>query len=147
MAINSIPKYNDDEDEDNCRIERENRDSFLSVREREIVYESGSGGSRHTLASDDKRAGLKRQNNEVVQAIGVSQSAISRIWNRFLEIGSAGRRPGQGRRRATTPNEVHYLMLMAWRHRNMNTTLLQQHLHSATGTTISTQLSKIDSMV
>ncbi|GFT55250.1 hypothetical protein TNCV_4611271 [Trichonephila clavipes] len=29
---------------------------------------------------------------EVAQAIGVSQSVISRIWNRFLETGSAGRR-------------------------------------------------------
>ncbi|GFS92724.1 transposable element Tcb2 transposase [Trichonephila clavipes] len=46
---------------------------------------------------------------EVAQAIGVSQSVISRIWNRFLETGSADRRPGQGRRRATTPNEDRYL--------------------------------------
>ncbi|GFU18203.1 hypothetical protein TNCV_2033531 [Trichonephila clavipes] len=30
---------------------------------------------------------------EVAQAIGVSQSVISRIWNRFLETGRAGRRP------------------------------------------------------
>ncbi|GFS91824.1 transposable element Tcb2 transposase [Trichonephila clavipes] len=76
---------------------------------------------------------------EVAQAIGVSQSVISRIWNRFLEIGSAGRRPGQGRRWATTPNEDRYLVLMAWKHRNMNVTLLQQHLRSATGITVSTQ--------
>ncbi|GFU52162.1 transposable element Tcb2 transposase [Trichonephila clavipes] len=76
---------------------------------------------------------------EVAQAIGVSQSVISRIWNRFLETGSAGRRPGQGRRRATTPNENRYLVLTARRHRNMNATLLQQHLRSATGTTVSTQ--------
>ncbi|GFV95614.1 transposable element Tcb2 transposase [Trichonephila clavipes] len=76
---------------------------------------------------------------EVAQAIGVSQSVISRIWNRFLETGSAGRRPGQGRRRATTPNEDRYLVLTARRHRNMNATLLQQHLRSATGTTVSTQ--------
>ncbi|GFS77098.1 transposable element Tcb2 transposase [Trichonephila clavipes] len=76
---------------------------------------------------------------EVAQAIGVSQSVISRIWNRFLETGSAGRRPGQGRRRATTPNEDRYLVLTARRHRNMNSTLLQQHLRSATGTTVSTQ--------
>ncbi|GFX01149.1 transposable element Tcb2 transposase [Trichonephila clavipes] len=62
-----------------------------------------------------------------------------RIWNRFLETGSAGRRPGQGRRRATTPNEDRYLVLTVRRHRNMNTTLLQQHLGSATGTTVSTQ--------
>ncbi|GFU89426.1 uncharacterized protein TNCV_1673721 [Trichonephila clavipes] len=76
---------------------------------------------------------------EVAQAIGVSQSVISRIWNHFLETGRAGRRPGQGRRRATTPNEDLYLVLTARRHRNMNATLLQQHLRSATGTTVSTQ--------
>ncbi|GFT22114.1 hypothetical protein TNCV_3271671 [Trichonephila clavipes] len=32
---------------------------------------------------------------EVAQAIGVSQSVISRIWNRFLETGSESRRPGK----------------------------------------------------
>ncbi|GFU97185.1 transposable element Tcb2 transposase, partial [Trichonephila clavipes] len=76
---------------------------------------------------------------EVAKAVGVSQSVISRIWNRFLETGSAGRRPGQGHRRATTPNEDRFLVLKAWRHRNMNATLLQQHLRSATGTMVSTQ--------
>ncbi|GFS96448.1 transposable element Tcb2 transposase [Trichonephila clavipes] len=76
---------------------------------------------------------------EIAQAIGRSQSVISRIWNRFLETGSAGRRPGQGRRRATTPNEDRYLVLTARRHRNMNATLLQQHLRSATDTTVSIQ--------
>ncbi|GFY36018.1 transposable element Tcb2 transposase [Trichonephila clavipes] len=76
---------------------------------------------------------------EVAQAIGVSQTVISRIWNRFLETESAGRRPGQGRRRATTPNEDRYLVLTARRHRNMNATLFQQHLCSTTGTTVSTQ--------
>ncbi|GFV95804.1 transposable element Tcb2 transposase [Trichonephila clavipes] len=77
--------------------------------------------------------------DEVAQAIGVSQSVISRIWNRFLETGNAGRRPGQGRRRSTTPNGDRYLVLTAPRHRNMNATLLQQHLRSATVTTVSTQ--------
>ncbi|GFV38329.1 transposable element Tcb2 transposase [Trichonephila clavipes] len=76
---------------------------------------------------------------EVAQAIGVSQSEISRIWNRFLETESVDRRPGQDRRRATTPNEDRFLVLTAPRHRNMNTTLLQLHLRSATGTTVSTQ--------
>ncbi|GFX64057.1 transposable element Tcb2 transposase [Trichonephila clavipes] len=57
----------------------------------------------------------------------------------FLETGSAGRRQGQGRRGATTPNEYRYLVLTARRHRKMNATLLQQHLRSATGTTVSTQ--------
>ncbi|GFT92766.1 transposable element Tcb2 transposase [Trichonephila clavipes] len=43
------------------------------------------------------------------------------------------------RTRSTTPNEVRFLVLMAWKHRNMNATLLQQRLRSATGTTVSTQ--------
>ncbi|GFX73902.1 transposable element Tcb2 transposase [Trichonephila clavipes] len=64
---------------------------------------------------------------------------VGRIWNRFLETGSAGRRPGQGRRRAITPNEDRDLVSTPRRHRNMNATLLQQHLSSATGTTVSTQ--------
>ncbi|GFV47582.1 transposable element Tcb2 transposase [Trichonephila clavipes] len=64
---------------------------------------------------------------------------VGRIWNRFLETESAGRKPGQSRRRATTPNEDRYLMLTARRHRNMNATLLQQHLRSATDTRVSTQ--------
>ncbi|GFU38474.1 transposable element Tcb2 transposase [Trichonephila clavipes] len=79
---------------------------------------------------------------EVAQAIGVSQNVISRNWNRFLETGSAGRRPGEGRRWATMLNEDCYLVLMALRHRNMNATLLQQHLRSATGTTVSTQTAR-----
>ncbi|GFV85620.1 hypothetical protein TNCV_3436231 [Trichonephila clavipes] len=48
--------------------------------------------------------------SEVAQAIGVSQSVISRIWNRFVETENAGRRPGPGRRRATMPNKNRYLM-------------------------------------
>ncbi|GFV60905.1 transposable element Tcb2 transposase [Trichonephila clavipes] len=76
---------------------------------------------------------------EIAQVIGVSQSVISRIWNRFLETGNAVRRPGQGRRRATTPTEDRFLVLRARRHRNMNATLLQQHLRSANHTTVSTQ--------
>ncbi|GFV54853.1 hypothetical protein TNCV_3683781 [Trichonephila clavipes] len=62
---------------------------------------------------------------EVAQAIRVSQSVISKIWNRFLETESAGRRPGRSRRQATTPNEDRFLVLTARRHRNMNATLLQ----------------------
>ncbi|GFU26616.1 transposable element Tcb2 transposase [Trichonephila clavipes] len=61
------------------------------------------------------------------------------VGRRFLETESAGRRPGQGRRRVTTPNEDRYLVLTSRRHQNMNATLLQQHLRSATGTKVSTQ--------
>ncbi|GFY27741.1 transposable element Tcb2 transposase [Trichonephila clavipes] len=57
----------------------------------------------------------------------------------FLETGSAGRIPGQVRRWKTTPNEDRYLVLTPRRHRNINANLFQQHLRSATGTTVSTQ--------
>ncbi|GFV25868.1 transposable element Tcb2 transposase [Trichonephila clavipes] len=80
-----------------------------------------------------------RRLSEAVQAIGVSQSVISRIWNCFLETESAGRRSGQGHRWATTPNQDRFIVLMAQRQRNMNATLLQQHLRSATGISVSTQ--------
>ncbi|GFX77327.1 transposable element Tcb2 transposase [Trichonephila clavipes] len=63
------------------------------------------------------------------------QEDLNRFWG--LEV--QAERPGQGRRRATTPNEDRYLVLTARRHRNKNAILLQQHLRSATGTTVSTQ--------
>ncbi|GFX87240.1 transposable element Tcb2 transposase [Trichonephila clavipes] len=51
----------------------------------------------------------------------------------------SGGRLGQGCRGTTTPNEDRYLVLTALRYRNMKATRLQQHLHSATGTTVLTQ--------
>ena len=42
---------------------------------------------------------------EVATDIGVAQSVISRIWNKFLETGNVGRRSEQGRRCSTMPNE------------------------------------------
>ncbi|GFT38320.1 transposable element Tcb2 transposase [Trichonephila clavipes] len=98
---------------------------------------------RHLIDSEAWRAVGRLEGGqtraEVAEAIGVSQSVISRIWNHFWETESAGRRPGQSRRRATTPNEDRYLVLTARRHRHINATHLQQHIRSATGTTVSTQ--------
>ncbi|GFV99471.1 transposable element Tcb2 transposase [Trichonephila clavipes] len=107
----------------------------LSIKEKNLILQEGDKEAWRVVG---RLEGGQTQ-AEVAQAIGVSQSMISRIWNRFLETESAGRRPGQGRRRATTPNEDRFLVLTARRHRNMNATLLQQHLRSATGTTVSTQ--------
>ncbi|GFX74573.1 transposable element Tcb2 transposase [Trichonephila clavipes] len=57
----------------------------------------------------------------------------------FGDLKSSPKTSTKGRRRATTPNEDHYLVLTARRHRNMIATLLQQHLRLTTGTTVSTQ--------
>ncbi|GFW05890.1 transposable element Tcb2 transposase [Trichonephila clavipes] len=59
-----------------------------------------------------------------------------------LTDSEAWRVVGQGRRWATTPKEDRYLVLTAQRHRNMNATLLQQHLRSATGTTVTTRIGR-----
>ncbi|GFU26370.1 transposable element Tcb2 transposase [Trichonephila clavipes] len=72
---------------------------------------------------------------EVAEVSGISHSVISRIWKRFWETRNAG----QCRRLATTFNEDLYLTLSSRRYRNMNATLLQQHLFSAIGTTVLTQ--------
>ena len=50
---------------------------------------------------------------EVAEAIGVVQSVIPWIWSRFLETRNAGRRPGQGRGRATMPAKDRLLTPMA----------------------------------
>ncbi|GFT82275.1 transposable element Tcb2 transposase [Trichonephila clavipes] len=73
----------------------------------------------------------------MLKNVGEKQKGIT-----FEDLGEImfGRKPGQGRRQATTPNEDRYLVLTVRKHRNMNTTLLQQHLRSATGTAISTQV-------
>ncbi|GFT41969.1 transposable element Tcb2 transposase [Trichonephila clavipes] len=76
-------------------------------------------------------------------ALNLSRAETSSRWCGVVARrvdASSGRRPGQGRRLATTPNEGRYLVLTARRHRNMNATLLQQHLRSATGTTVSIQI-------
>ncbi|GFX08568.1 HTH_Tnp_Tc3_2 domain-containing protein [Trichonephila clavipes] len=77
---------------------------------------------------------------EVAQAIGVSQSVISRIWNPFWRLELQAEDQDNVVKRATTANEDRYLVLTARRHRNMNATLLQQYLRSATGSTVSTQI-------
>ncbi|GFW33034.1 transposable element Tcb2 transposase [Trichonephila clavipes] len=91
-----------------------------------------------SLQTSYTRDGVYQQTNTLCHKGQDVTRGTSWIWNRFLETGSAGR-PGKGRRRATTPNEDRYLVLTARRHRNMNVTLLQQQLRSATGTTVSTQ--------
>ncbi|GFU37530.1 transposable element Tcb2 transposase [Trichonephila clavipes] len=92
------------------------------------------------LALQDEWAAMPQQLiDTLILSMGRRCETCLADLNRFLETGSAGRRPGQGRRRATTPNEDRYLVLTARRHRNENAILLQQHLRSATGTTVSTQ--------
>ncbi|GFT70593.1 transposable element Tcb2 transposase [Trichonephila clavipes] len=76
-----------------------------------------------------------------LRSFGLTQSLVVKgcLYMDGCQTASACRRPGQVRRRATTPNKDRYLVLTARRHRNINAILLQQHLRSATGTMVSTQ--------
>ena len=76
----------------------------------------------------------------VANVFGVSQSVISRAWNRFQTYGSATQRHSGGRQRATTPREDRFLMVQARRHPFVNATTLQNEFRNAVGVNISTQM-------
>ena len=75
----------------------------------------------------------------VAAIVGVSPSVIARLWNRYQTTGGYGRRPGQGRRRCTTPRQDRYLRNMAVRNRQETARGLQIDFREATGVRVSDQ--------
>ena len=76
---------------------------------------------------------------QVATTFNVSQSVISRMWNRFQTLGRVSRRYGGGRQRVTTLREDRFLVIQARRHRFRNATTLRNDLQNASGTRVSTQ--------
>lgn len=83
------------------------------------------------------QAGLSQRH--VATELGVSQSVVSRAWNRFRQYGTVDRRYGGGRERATTPAQDRFIVLSALRNRNSTASVLQRDLQQATGVRVSTQ--------
>ncbi|GFV66392.1 transposable element Tcb1 transposase [Trichonephila clavipes] len=77
---------------------------------------------------------------EVSEKLGIAQSVISRLWQRFQNDGNVSRCYSTGRLRVTTPNEGRYLAVTAKRDRRSTTSDLSRQLSSATGTTVSRQI-------
>ncbi|GFW65667.1 transposable element Tcb2 transposase [Trichonephila clavipes] len=81
---------------------------------------------------------------EVSEELGIAQSVISRLWQRFQDDGNVSRCYSTGRPRVTTPNENRYIyiyILAVTTKRNRRSTvsnLSRQH-SSATGMTVSRQ--------
>ncbi|GFW81824.1 transposable element Tcb1 transposase [Trichonephila clavipes] len=73
---------------------------------------------------------------EVSKEIGITQSVISRLWQRFQDEGNVSRCYSAGRSRVTTPNEDRYLAVTAKRKRRSSASDLSRQLSSATGTTV-----------
>ncbi|KFM63830.1 Transposable element Tcb1 transposase, partial [Stegodyphus mimosarum] len=77
---------------------------------------------------------------EVSDELGIAQSVISRLWQRFQDDCNVSRRYSTGRPRVTTPNEDRYLAVTAKRNKRSTASDLSRQLSSATGTTISRQI-------
>ncbi|GFY36098.1 transposable element Tc3 transposase [Trichonephila clavipes] len=76
---------------------------------------------------------------EVSEELGIAQSVISRLWQRFQDYGNVSRCYSTGRPRVTTLNESRYLAVTAKRSRRSTASDLSCQLSSATGTTVSRQ--------
>ncbi|GFU00248.1 transposable element Tcb1 transposase [Trichonephila clavipes] len=76
---------------------------------------------------------------EVSKKLGITQSVISRLWQRFQDDGNVSRCYSTGLPRVTTPNEDRHFAVTAKRNRRSTASDLSRQLSSATGTTISRQ--------
>ncbi|GFX61996.1 HTH_Tnp_Tc3_2 domain-containing protein [Trichonephila clavipes] len=78
---------------------------------------------------------------EVSEELGIAQSVISGLWQRFQDDGNVSRYYSTGRPRVTTPKEDRYIYLAVTAKRNRRSTAsdLSRLLSSATGTTVSRQ--------
>ena len=95
---------------------------------------------RRHLSQDEMNRGIGMLHSglsqrHVANVLGVSQSVVSRMWNRFITTGNVR----HWRERST--NEVHdrFLVVQARRHRFDNATTLRRDFQNVTGVRISTQ--------
>ncbi|GFU50274.1 transposable element Tcb2 transposase [Trichonephila clavipes] len=113
------------------------------VEKKPPAERQSSGGKISTLrkiSTEDRSCACvfaqRQSKHQLAVCWSVSNLCITILQGSGTVFGDWKCRP---KTRATTPNEDRYLVLTARRHRNMNATLLQQYLRSATGTTVSTQ--------
>ncbi|GBM28015.1 hypothetical protein AVEN_166073-1, partial [Araneus ventricosus] len=67
---------------------------------------------------------------EVSEELGIAQSVISRLWQRFQDDGNVSRCYSTGRPRVTTPNEDRYFAVTAKRNRRSTASDLSRQLSS-----------------
>ena len=75
----------------------------------------------------------------VAKVLGVSQSVVSRMWNRFITTGNVRHLHAGGRERSTNEVQDQFLVVQARSHRFDNATTLRRDFQNATGVRISTQ--------
>ena len=82
-------------------------------------------------------SGLSRRH--VANVLSVSQSVVSRMWNRFITTENVRHLHAGGRERSTNEVKDRFLVVQARRHRFDNATTLRRDFQNATGVRISTQ--------
>ncbi|GFW86739.1 transposable element Tcb2 transposase [Trichonephila clavipes] len=76
---------------------------------------------------------------KVYKELGIGQSVISRLWQRFQDDGNVSGCYSTGRPRVTTLNEDRYLSVISQTDRRSTASGLSRQLCLATGTTVSRQ--------
>ena len=99
---------------------------------------------RRHLSQDEMNRGIGMLHSglsqrHVANVLGVSQSVVSRMWNRFLTTGNVRHLHAGGRERSTNEVQDRFLVFQARRHRFDNATTLRRDFQNATGVRISTQ--------
>ena len=75
----------------------------------------------------------------VAGILNMSQSVVSRMWNRHLTHGNPSHRHGGGRDRATTERQDRFLLIQSRRQRSLNATRLNNEFRNGIRVRISTQ--------
>ena len=99
---------------------------------------------RRHLSQDEMNRGIGMLHSglsqrHVANVLGVSQSVVSRMWNRFIATGNVRHLYAGGRERSTNEVQDRFLVVQARRHRFDNATTLRRDFQNATGVRISTQ--------
>ncbi len=98
---------------------------------------------RHLTGFEAAQAVGMLQSGHVQRTVAVhfnvSQSVISRLWNRFQQTGNVAERPRAGRPRSTTRRQDRYLSNMAKRQRFQSAVRLNTDFQMATAVRISSQ--------
>ena len=99
---------------------------------------------RRHLSQDEMNRGIGMLHSglsqrHVANVLGVSQSVVSRMWNRFITTGNVRHLHAGGRERSTNEVQDRFLVVQARRHRFDNTTTLRKDFQNATDVRISTQ--------
>ena len=103
------------------------------------------GQFRNRLSPEEMNRGVVMlecgvSQRRVAGILNVSQSVVSRMWNRHLTHENPSHRNDWGRDRATTPRQDRVLLIQCRRQRFLNATRLNNEFRNGTGVRISTQI-------